>query len=252
MAEDAVLECRGLSKRFSGFYAVSEVSLSVRRGTIHALIGPNGAGKTTVFNLLTRFMDPTSGTVHLMGQDITKVPPARAARMGMVRSFQISAVFRSMTALENVRLAVQRRRYRNSMSFWRSREVLRQFDDEAIATLEGVGLADLADVSADQMSYGNRRILELAVTIAMDPSVILLDEPMAGVGQEEISKLADLISGLSGTRTVLIVEHNLSVVASISDEVTVLARGQVLAQGRYAEVSTNPDVIESYIGSTLE
>lgn len=244
---DFILETRDLSKSFSGFKAVSDVSLRVTRGSIHALIGPNGAGKTTCFNLITKFLTPTSGQILLDGRDVTGIGASQIARMGMVRSFQISATFGSMTVLENVRIALQRRAV-NTFDFWTSERRLNRLNARAMELLDWVGLADLAQRTASELSYGRRRALEIAATLAQDPAVLLLDEPMAGMGREDIKAIATLIRRISAERTILMVEHNLSVVADLSDRITVLARGQVLAEGIYAEVSKNPAVIEAYMG----
>lgn len=244
---DIILQAQGLTKRFGGFTAVSGVDLSVTRGTIHALIGPNGAGKTTCFNLLTKFLQPTEGTILFGGRDITRTSAADIARSGMVRSFQISAVFPRLTALENVRIALQRQRG-DSFDFWRAEKTLRRFDDAAMAGLEEVGLTSFAATPAQQLSYGRKRALEIATTLALDPEMLLLDEPMAGMAQEDVSRISALIARIAKNRTILMVEHNLSVVADLSDRITVLARGQVLAEGTYDEVSKDPRVIEAYIG----
>lgn len=245
---DYILQAEGLTKQFSGFTAVSDVSLSLERGTIHALIGPNGAGKTTCFNLLTKFLKPSAGEIRLNGRDITGLSPDAVARLGMVRSFQISAVFPQLTVLENVRLAVQRRRG-GSFDFWRSKGVLRDLELRALELVEAVGLEDVADVTAEALSYGRKRALELATTLALDPEIMLLDEPMAGMGHEDIGRITDLIRTAAQGRTVLLVEHNLGVVANLCDRITVLMRGEVLAEGDYATVSKDPRVIEAYIGS---
>ena len=250
MASDpeVILSAEGLSKEFKGFFAVQDVSLAVRQGTIHALIGPNGAGKTTCFNLLTKFLQPTSGLIHYKGQDITAWKPAEIARLGIVRSFQISAVFPHMTSLENVRIALQRQRG-DSYDFWRSASVLTRYDAEALDLLEQVGLGEFADIDASDLSYGRKRALEIATTLALDPEMLLLDEPMAGMAQADVERISALIKRIAERRTVLMVEHNLSVVANLSDRITVLARGKVLAEGDYAEVSSDPRVIEAYIGA---
>jgi len=246
--EDTILVTKGLTKEFKGFTAVDGVSLSVTRGSIHALIGPNGAGKTTCFNLLTKFLEPTAGTIFYKGRDITRTRPADVARMGIVRSFQISAVFPHLSVLENVRIALQRSRGEN-FDFWRSERVLRQHNDEAYRLIDAVGLASGARLPAVELSYGRKRALEIATTLALDPELLLLDEPMAGMGHEDVDRIAALIRNVAKDRTVLMVEHNLSVVASLSDRITVLARGQVLAEGDYATVSKDPRVIEAYIGA---
>ncbi|MCB2007715.1 MAG: ABC transporter ATP-binding protein [Burkholderiaceae bacterium] len=245
---DVILEARGLRKAFGGFYAVDGVNLQVREGTIHALIGPNGAGKTTCFNLLSKFLPPTAGSIHLAGRDITRRTPAEVARLGMVRSFQISATFPTMTALENVRLALQRQRGEN-YDFWVGRKVLRQYEEQARSLLADVGLSELADSPANLLSYGHKRALELATTLALDPRVMLLDEPTAGMTQMDVERIVALIRRIRAGRTIVVVEHNLSVVAGLCDTVTVLTRGTVLTEGDYETVSRDPDVITAYLGS---
>ena len=248
MSGDVILATSDLTKEFKGFTAVNGVTLNVRRGTIHALIGPNGAGKTTCFNLLTKFLSPTRGRIEYNGRDITALKPAEIARLGLVRSFQISAVFPHLTVLENVRIALQRKRG-DSFDFWRSERVLRELNAEALSLVEAVGLTEFAPVAAVELSYGRKRALEIATTLALDPEMMLLDEPMAGMGHEDVERIAALIRRVSANRTILMVEHNLSVVASLSSFITVLARGSVLAEGEYASVSKNPKVIEAYIGA---
>ena len=247
-ASQPILVAEGLTKAFRGFLAVKGVDLSVREGTIHALIGPNGAGKTTVFNLLTKFHQPTSGRIAFRGQDITRLKPAEVARRGLVRSFQISAVFPHLTVLENVRVALQRPEGL-SRQFWRSDRVLRRLDARALDLIEAVNLTEFARTAAVDLSYGRKRALEIATTLALDPPMLLLDEPMAGMGHEEIGRIAELIRKVGADRTVLMVEHNLSVVADLCHRVTVLQRGEILAEGSYAEVSADPRVREAYMGS---
>lgn len=246
--QDIILETEDLTKEFAGFVAVAGVNLAVRRGSIHALIGPNGAGKTTCFNLLTKFLSPTRGRILYKGQDITGLAPADIPRLGLVRSFQISAVFPHLTLLENVRVALQRRRG-GSFDFWRSKQVLDELNERALKLLDAVGLAGYAHLTAVELPYGRKRALELATTIALDPEVLLLDEPTAGMGHEDIDRIAALIKSVAQGRTVLMVEHNLSVVASLSDCITVLTRGRVLAEGDYATVSNDPNVREAYMGT---
>lgn len=248
MAGEIILSARGLTKEFGGFVAVNDVELDVERGTIHALIGPNGAGKSTCFNLLTKFLQPTRGVITYSGRDISRLPPAEIARLGLVRSFQISAVFPQMTTLENVRIALQRARG-DSFDFWRSQRVLASMNARAGELLDEVGLAAFASTRAGELSYGRKRALEIATTLALDPEMLLLDEPMAGMAQADVDRISALIKSIARKRTVLMVEHNLSVVASLSDAITVLARGKVLAKGDYATVSQNPQVIEAYIGA---
>src|SRR5579885_1971503 len=240
MATDTILETRGLTKEFKGFVAVKNVALRIRRGTIHALIGPNGAGKTTCFNLLTHFLAPTRGQILFNGLDITGARPAAIARMGLVRSFQISAVFPHLTVLENVRIALQRRRG-HSFDFWRSANTLRSLDARALELIEAVALSEFSSRAAGELPYGRKRALEIATTLALEPEMMLLDEPTQGMGREDVGRITALIKRVSANRTVLMVEHNLSVVSSLSDRITVLARGEVLAEGDYESVSKNPD-----------
>jgi branched-chain amino acid transport system ATP-binding protein len=246
--EDILLETRNLTKEFAGFVAVNDVSLRVRRGSIHALIGPNGAGKTTVFNLLTRFHPATRGAILYRGEDITHARPAQIARRGVVRSFQISAVFPNLTVLENVRVALQRP-LGTSLHFWRSERSLEVLDGRALEILEEVDLASFSGRLAVELPYGRKRALEIATTLALEPELMLLDEPTQGMGHEDVGRVTALIRRVAKNRTVLMVEHNLSVVADLSDTITVLARGSVLAEGPYAEVSRNPKVLEAYIGT---
>jgi branched-chain amino acid transport system ATP-binding protein len=247
MSGDYILETEDMTKEFAGFVAVNSVNLRVKRGSIHALIGPNGAGKTTCFNLLTKFLQPTRGRITFNGRDITSLPPTDIARLGLVRSFQISAVFPHLTLRENVRIALQRQRG-GSFDFWNSKRVLSTYDDRALALLGDVGLAQFAELTAVELPYGRKRALELATTIALDPEMLLLDEPTAGMGHEDIDRIAALIKSVAVNRTVLMVEHNLSVVANLSDRITVLTRGRVLAEGDYETVSNNPEVREAYMG----
>ena len=248
MSGDTILETRGLTKEFKGFVAVDNVSLKVRRGAIHALIGPNGAGKTTTFNLLTKFLVPTAGTIVFKGQDITRERPADIARRGVIRSFQISAVFPNLTVLENVRIALQRT-LGTSFHFWKRERTLEVLNERAMALLERVQLAKFARLHAGELAYGRKRTLEITTTLAMEPELMLLDEPTAGMGHEDVDRVKELIREVAVGRTVLMVEHNMSVVSGICDTITVMARGAVLAEGPYAEVSRNPQVIEAYMGS---
>ena len=247
MSEDDILVTEGLGKSFGGFAAVSDVNLKVRRGSIHALIGPNGAGKTTCFNMLTKFVAPSFGRILFNGRDITATRPADVARLGLARSFQISAIFPHLTALENVRVALQRHRG-DSFDFWRSKKTLTPLNAHAMELLDQVGLADWANSVAVEISYGRKRALEIATTLALDPEMLLLDEPMAGLGLEDIDRIAALIRRVSANRTILMVEHNLQVVADLSDRITVLTRGRVLAEGDYRAVSANQQVRQAYIG----
>ena len=248
MADDVILETRDLSKEFKGFVAVNGVSLKVRRGTIHALIGPNGAGKTTCFNLLTHFLTPTRGQILYNGRDITGSSPASIARMGLARSFQISAVFPHLTVLENVRIALQRARGA-SFDFWRPERVLDALNGRARELIDAVGLSAHEASVAVELPYGRKRALEIATTLALDPEMLLLDEPTAGMAHEDVERIAALVKRVAANRTVLMVEHNLGVVEHLSDHITVLARGEVLAEGDYAAVSKNPEVVAAYLGT---
>jgi branched-chain amino acid transport system ATP-binding protein len=248
VSDEFILETKGLTKEFAGFVAVNDVNLRIKRGSIHALIGPNGAGKTTCFNLLTKFLTPSRGQILFNGRDITATKPADVARQGLVRSFQISAVFPHMTALENVRVALQRQ-HGASFDFWRSKSVLNRFNDRARELLDNVGLTSFAETPAVEMPYGRKRALEIATTLALDPEMMLLDEPMAGMGHEDIDKIAALIKRISAKYTIVMVEHNLSVVANLSDIITVLTRGRVLAEGNYGELTKDERVKEAYLGA---
>jgi branched-chain amino acid transport system ATP-binding protein len=247
MSDECILETRELTKEFKGFVAVNDVNLKVSRGSIHALIGPNGAGKTTCFNLLTRFLLPTRGRIFYRGRDITRSGPAAIARMGLIRSFQISAVFPHLSVLENVRIALQRKRG-GSFDFWRGERLLARLDGRARELLDSVGLGEFADASAVDLPYGRKRALEIATTLALEPEVLLLDEPTAGMAHEDVERIAALIKRVAADRTVLMVEHNLSVVENLCQRITVLTRGRVLAEGDYATVSSNPEVREAYMG----
>ena len=250
MAEDIVLETRGLSKEFKGFVAVKDVSLKVRRGSIHALIGPNGAGKTTCFNLLTHFLEPTRGQIFFNGREITGSSPSAIARMGLVRSFQISAVFPHLTVLENVRIALQSKEKRGaSFDFWASEQRLKKLDAPARELIHAVGLEEFQETVAVELPYGRKRALEIATTLALDPQMMLLDEPTAGMTHSDVERITALIKRVSANRTVLMVEHNLSVVSTLSDRITVLQRGEILAEGDYATVSSDPRVKEAYLGA---
>lgn len=248
MDVEYIVETRNLAKDFKGFVAVNDVNLKVRKGTIHALIGPNGAGKTTVFNLLTKFLTPTRGSIAFKGNDITHQKPAEIARGGLVRSFQISAVFPYLTVLENVRIGLQRNRGK-SFNFWQSESTLKVLNERALELLRQVGLESFANVVAVELPYGRKRTLEIATTLALDPELLLLDEPTQGLGLEDVERVKDLIRTVAASRTVLMVEHNMSVVCDLCSVITVLQRGSVLAEGSYAEVSANPQVLEAYLGA---
>jgi branched-chain amino acid transport system ATP-binding protein len=247
VSSDYIIEAAGLTKNFFGFAAVQDVNLKVRRHSIHALIGPNGAGKTTTFNLITKFLQPSSGTIRFNGNDITFLRPEQVARKGVVRSFQISAVYPRMSVRENVRIALQRP-LGNSYKFWQSERSLRSLDARVDQLLGDVGLLAYGDRPAALLSYGRKRALEIATTLALDPEMLLLDEPTSGLGHEDVDRIAALIRRVSADRTILMVEHNLSVVSALSNTITVLAQGRVLAEGNYETVSRDPRVIEAYIG----
>ncbi|MFO1198730.1 MAG: ABC transporter ATP-binding protein [Burkholderiaceae bacterium] len=246
-----ILETRDLVKEFKGFVAVDGVSLRVRSGQIHALIGPNGAGKTTVFNLLTKFLIPTRGQILYKGQDITTEKPPQVARRGIVRSFQISATFAHLTVLENVRIGLQRA-LGTSFHFWKSERSLDVLNERAMQLLDTVGLAGFADVVTVELPYGRKRALEIATTLATEPQLMLLDEPTQGMGHEDVERVTQLIRKVAANRTVLMVEHNMNVVASIADTISVLQRGQVIAEGPYDVVSKNPQVLEAYMGTDAQ
>jgi branched-chain amino acid transport system ATP-binding protein len=248
MADQSILETRELTKDFKGFVAVKGVNLKVGQGSIHALIGPNGAGKTTCFNLLTHFLVPTRGKIFYKGRDITGSGPAAIARMGLIRSFQISAVFPHLSVLENVRIALQRKRG-GSFDFWRSERLLGELDGRARELLDSVGLSEFGDAIAVELPYGRKRALEIATTLALEPEMLLLDEPTAGMAHDDVERIATLIKRVAADRTVLMVEHNLNVVAKLADHITVLARGEIIAEGNYDTVSKHPDVIQAYLGS---
>lgn len=247
MSNDIILKTEGLTKEFLGFKAVSDVNLQIKRHSIHALIGPNGAGKTTVFNLLTKFHQPTTGKIEFNGTDITSESQVQIARRGMIRSFQISATFGHLTAMENVRVALQRTRG-DSFSFWSSEKRLNVLNDKAMELLEAVDLTSFADTITVEMPYGRKRALEIATTLALNPEMMLLDEPTQGMGHEDVDRIVELIKKVSPGRTILMVEHNLSVVERLCHTITVLQRGAVLAEGDYNTVSNNPQVLEAYVG----
>lgn len=246
---NVILETKHLSKEFKGFTAVSDVNLQVQRGHIHALIGPNGAGKTTCFNLLTKFLVPTTGQILFNGRDITASQPAQIARQGIIRSFQISAVFPHLSVMENVRIGLQHK-LGTSYHFWKSARSLNRLNEQAMALLEQVDLREFAASITVDLPYGRKRALEIATTLAMDPELMLLDEPTQGMGHEDVHRVTELIKKVSAGRTILMVEHNMSVVAGICDKISVLQRGAMLAEGNYEEVSKNPKVMEAYMGST--
>lgn len=245
---DIILETKSLTKEFKGFTAVNNVNLQVERGHIHALIGPNGAGKTTCFNLLTKFLVPTSGQILFNNRDITSSAPAQIARQGIIRSFQISAVFPHLSVMENVRIGLQRS-LGTSFHFWKSSTTLSQLRDRAMELLAEVDLTEFADTLTVDLPYGRKRALEIATTLSMNPELMLLDEPTQGMGHEDVDRVTALIKKVSVGRTILMVEHNMGVVSGICDKISVLQRGAILAEGDYKAVSTNPQVMEAYMGT---
>lgn len=249
MTNEVILETRNLTKGFKGFIAVNDVNFKVQRGSIHALIGPNGAGKTTFFNLLTKFLTPTAGQIFYNGSDITSLKPQQIAHRGVIRSFQISAVFPHLTVLENVRIGLQRS-LGTSFHFWKSEKTLSSLNERAIQLLTEVDLESFADTMTVDLPYGRKRALEIATTLAMEPELMLLDEPTQGMGHEDVHRVTELIKKVSAGRTILMVEHNMSVVAGICDKISVLQRGSLLAEGSYEQVSKNPQVMEAYMGTT--
>ncbi|MDE2119248.1 MAG: ABC transporter ATP-binding protein [Betaproteobacteria bacterium] len=251
MSTNLILRARGLTKQFAGFAAVQDMDLDVVEGSVHALVGPNGAGKTTCFNLLTKFLEPTSGSIWFEQRDITRMQPAQVARLGLVRSFQISATFGHMSLLENVRLGMQRGAGM-AWQFWASPARLGRLDARAMHYLEQVGLAGQAEQLAVNLPYGHKRALELATTLALEPRLMLLDEPTQGLGHEDVERVTELIARVAKGRTVLMVEHNMSVISRICDRVTVMQRGRKLAEGSYAEVAANPEVITAYMGEAAQ
>jgi branched-chain amino acid transport system ATP-binding protein len=244
---DVVIETVGLSKQFRGFTAVHSVDLAVAAGDIHALVGPNGAGKTTLFNLLTGFLKPSGGQIRLQGRDITGSKPERIAQLGVARSFQITSLFEQLTLRQHIELALLSTTTLGHR-FWVSDRALARFSDRAGELLDQVGLARLRDVQAGALAYGQKRALELALALALEPTVLLLDEPTAGMGLEDVERTVELIARVRTGRTVVLVEHNMSVVAGLADRVTVLQFGRILVEGAYDEVRNDSRVIEAYLG----
>jgi branched-chain amino acid transport system ATP-binding protein len=250
MEDVPLLEVVDLSKSFGSFMAVDHVSFAVKRGSIHALIGPNGAGKTTCFNLLTKLLLPTSGRLYFKGTEITRLPASSIARLGICRSFQISSIFPALSVLENVIVALQQNRG-DSFDFWRSDRVLLSYRGRALSLLAQIGMAEMADTTAATLAYGRKRALEIVTTIALQPDILLLDEPTAGMGREDIGRITALIKTVASGRTVLLIEHNLAVVRELCDRITVLARGRILEDGDYAKVAANPEVRSAYLGTAV-
>ena len=246
-APHAALSTRGLTKDFRGFRAVKDVDLDVVEGEVHALVGPNGAGKTTLFNMLTGFIKPTSGTVTVHGQDITGKEPEQIAHLGVARSFQITSLFDNLSPREHVELALQGMAG-GGLRFWRSDKLLLQHRARADELIEQVGLTRLADRPAGELAYGQKRALEMALVLALDPKVMLLDEPTAGMGREDVDRTIELVRRIAHGRTVVFVDHNMHVVGSLADHVTVLMQGEVLSQGTYDQVRNDERVITAYLG----
>jgi len=243
----AMLCTHGLRKEFRGFVAVDDVDLRVAAGSVHALVGPNGAGKTTLFNVLSGVVAPSAGRVELAGRDVTGLPPERIARLGVARSFQITSLFPALTAREHVELALAAGTGLG-WRFWRSDRRLHRYRDRALDLLGEVGLAEVAEHRADVLAYGRKRALELAVALALGPRVLLLDEPTAGMGAEDVDRTVALVRRAGEGRTVVLVEHNMRVVGDLADTVTVLQQGRVIAEGGYAEVRADPRVVTAYLG----
>lgn len=244
----SILEVQDVSKRFGNFFAVRHANLSLLESSVHGLIGPNGAGKSTLFNICTGFLKPTEGSVRLRGQTVADKGPAWIARNGVGRSFQISAVFDGLSVIDNILVALQRRA-RLSFAFWKGEKSVSALRERACNLLEQVHLSDTWwDKHTASLPYGRRRMLELATTIATDPSILLLDEPLAGLGQEDVPVIIDLVRELAVGRSVLIVEHNLSAVSQLCDTVSVLDRGMIIANGTYTFVAADPKVRQAYLG----
>jgi len=242
-----ILATRGLTKSFSGYRAIDDVSLAIEDGAIHAIIGPNGAGKTTLFNVLSGFVRPTSGSIALREREITGLQPHAVARLGIVRSFQINSIFTHLSVLDNVKVSLEAKTELPGR-FWLSGRATRRLDGRALELLADVGLAAERHLLATQLSYGRKRALEVAISLAQDPQILLLDEPTAGMGAQDVARISQLIGRVKAGRTIVLVEHNLSVVADLSDRITVLQRGTVLVEGSYAEVRADRRVIDAYLG----
>ena len=245
------LRTTGLSKSFRGFQAVNAVDLEVHEGGVHALVGPNGAGKTTLFNLLTGFLKPSAGTITVFDQDITGLQPEQIARLGVARSFQITSLFENLTPREHVELALQGLTSQG-LRFWRSEKLLGRHRTLVDDLLDQVGLADLADRPSGLLAYGQKRALEMALVLALDPKVMLLDEPTAGMGLEDVDRTIELVRRISEGRTVVFVDHNMHVVGSLANRVTVLQQGEILAEGSYDEVRNDQRVITAYLGESTD
>lgn len=245
----SIIETRSVAKYFGGLHAVDGVDLQVAPGSLHSIIGPNGAGKTTLFNLISGLLKPTQGQVFLAGREVTGLPLYRMAHLGIGRSFQITNVFSSLTVLENVRLAAQALGHDN-FKLWRSAGSFRRYEVQARAALAEVGLEEKATLPAAILPHGDKRRLELAIILAGDPAVLLLDEPTAGMASEQVPALVKLIAGLrsQGSKTIILVEHNMNIVMNVSDRITVMHQGRVLAEGDPAGIAANEAVQRAYLG----
>ena len=242
-----ILSTRNLVKTFRGFNAVNRVDLDVTQDSVHALVGPNGAGKTTLFHLLTGFHKPSGGTITANGVDVTGLAPERIARLGLARSFQITKLFAQLTPRQHLELALAASSGLG-WRFWRPLSTLRRYDDRVDELLEQVGLTEQAEEAADALSYGRKRALELALALALEPKILLLDEPTAGMGTEDVDRTVELIERVRAGRTVILVEHNMNVVGRLADRVTVLQHGEVLVEGAYADIRKDPRVVAAYLG----
>ncbi|QCO16325.1 ABC transporter ATP-binding protein [Azospirillum brasilense] len=251
MLSPPLLSTDSLVKRFGGLAATDGLSLSVAEGELHALIGPNGAGKTTLIGQLSGELTPDSGTILFDGRDVTRLPVHKRAQRGLARSFQITSIFPSFTALDNVALAVQAHAG-HSFRFWRDAARDRRLADPARAVLERVGLGARADTRADALAHGEKRQLELAMALATGPRLLLLDEPMAGMGPEDSARMVELLRELKGGVTILLVEHDMDAVFALADRITVLVRGKDLASGTPEQIRNDPAVREAYLGDELE
>ncbi len=242
-----IVQTRDLRKSFAGYSAIDDVSLAIETGAIHAIIGPNGAGKTTFFNLLSGFVTASAGSIWLAGREITGFQPHAIARLGMIRSFQINSVFTHLSVLDNVKVSLEAKTHLPSR-FWLSGSATKPLDARARQLLVDVGLERERELLASQLPYGGKRALEIAISLAQDPAILLLDEPTAGMGSEDVGRITQLIGRIRNGRTIVLVEHNLSVVADLSDRITVLQRGKVLVEGTYADVRADKRVIDAYLG----
>ena len=245
-SDELILQTKNLSKNFGALRAVNDVTLGIGSG-VHSIIGPNGAGKTTLFNLVTGFLKPTEGKIFYQGKEITNLAPYEISKGGMARSFQITSIFPELTVYENVRLAVQSR-LKASYNFLISFKTLKGVDEKTKNTLSLVGLLKLADLKAKNLSYGLQRGLDIGISLATDPKVILLDEPTSGMDRKDTDQIIQLITDISRRMPVVLIEHNIDIVLSISNVVTVLHQGEILSEGTPSEIQKNDKVQEAYLG----